>query len=148
MKLEGEMKHPWRAGLFAAAFCAISAPLYFAIQFSIRGYASDVAGFVNGIAGITAFALLPSVFFGFILGIAGGALLAQLSFIKTRTALVLSAGVLGALLGCIPPVIPRLFPPTNNGEILSFVPCVLIGTTCAMLWTMLSNKVLLRGPTR
>ena len=135
------MKRTLSGALFSAAFCAISASVYFTINAAVVTHAEASLGIVTGFVMIAEFAIPIAGTFGLVLGLFGAWLLPHLPFVTGRSSLVAAAAVVGGILGCIAPTIPRILPPANpgNSEILglSFVPCVAIGILCAVTWALL-----------
>jgi len=129
------MKRSLSAAIFSAAFCAVTSSVYFTVYGALESHTSGISELAKGFLYISTLAALPAAVFGFLLGLLGGWALPHLPFVgATRGSFVFAAAFTGVLLGCIPPLIPRLLPNPNQGQILSFVPSVLIGAACASLW--------------
>ena len=88
---------------------------------------------------IAAFAVPITGTHGLFLGLIGVWLLPHLPFVQTKFRFLAAAALVGGILGCIPPAVPRILPPATpgNGEILSFVPRVAVGMLCATSWALL-----------
>lgn len=127
------MKRAIVAACFSVAFCTISAALYYAVVFSLMAHRFSLRGFVGsmGAAGITAFSVAGP--FSFCLGFLGGWILPKLPLVATRARFISVAILLGGLFGCIFPV---LFARGDGeaGLALTWLPALLIGTSCAGLW--------------
>ena len=135
------MKRTLSAAIFSAAFCAFSSSVYFTVCGALQSHAIGIREWATGFLYISTLAALPSAAFGFVLGLVGGWILPRISFARaSKTSFTFAAAVTGGILGCIPPLIPRLLPNPNQGEIFSFVPSVLIGVLCASLWAWLFYK--------
>lgn len=131
------MKRILSAAVFSAAFCVLSASVYFTVYFALLSHrAIGIRNLAIGFLYVSTLAALPAAAFGFVLGLLGGWILPHLPFVRqARGRLVVAAAILGGVLGCVPPVIPRIFAPPSKGDItLSFVPSVVIGIGCASLW--------------
>jgi hypothetical protein len=129
------MKRTLSAAIFSAAFCAVSSSVYFTVYGALESHAIGIRELATGLLYVSTLAALPAAVFGFLLGLVGGWILPHLPLVRaTRRSFVFAAAVTGGILGCIPPLIPRLLPNPNQGETLSFVPSVLIGVVCASLW--------------
>jgi len=120
--------------VFSAVFSAISASLYFTLLIVFANHQFDGLEIIYAFANVGVFALPVAGFFGFVLGFIGAWILPHLQFLRTKFRRLAGAALMGAILGCLPPIIPRILLPTaNEGEILGFLPCVVIGTLCASL---------------
>ena len=125
------MKRVMWAAIYSAGFSAIGASVCLMLWGRII---FPTEGFIM----IAPLVVVPGALFGLILGSIGGLILLHLPLSTTRTGFLTSAIILGGILGCVPPIIPRiLMPSANRNEILGFLPCVIIGILCAGSWAML-----------
>ncbi len=127
------MKRATVAACFSLAFCTISAALYYAVAFSLIAHRFSPRGFASSLAlaGITAFSVTGP--FSFCLGFLGGWILPKLPLVATRVWFIGAAVLLGGLFGCIFPLLTL----RGDGEAslaLTWLPALLIGTSCAGLW--------------
>ena len=113
------MKRTRAGALYSAAFCAISASIYFTAD-AYSPHSEISLGIVWSFIMIAGFAVPIAGTYGLFLGLIGTWLLPRLPFIQTKFRFVTTAALAGVILGCIPPVIPRILIPANPGPLASF----------------------------
>jgi hypothetical protein len=123
------------AGAFSAAYCVVTSSVLFTVGAAFAAHEYRLTNLAIGFAQAILFALIPAAAFGFVLG-AGGALVVN-AFAKRKTEALLAAATTGAILGCIPPAVARLWTSPANGMLLPFIPCIVVGSTCAIAWVLL-----------
>ena len=135
------MRRVFFGAVFSAVFSAISASLYFTFLIVFANHQFNDLEIIYAFSNVGVFALPVAGFFGFVLGFIGAWIIPRLEFLGTKFRRLTGTAVLGAILGCLPPIIPRILLPTaNEGEILGFLPCVVIGTLCASFLALLWSR--------
>lgn len=126
-----------KAGGFSAAYSVIASSVYFTLGGAFVAHEYRLTNLAIGFVQIFLFALIPAAAFGFVLGAVGALALSALPLSNGKADALVAAAVLGAILGSVPPAIARLWRPPDNGMMLPFVPCVVMGSTCAIAWVLL-----------
>jgi hypothetical protein len=132
--LSGMSARPLLAAAFSSVYCVLASSIYFSIRFWLRS-GDHLSGLIVNVFWML---LVPAAAFGLFLGAIGAMILDGFSFFTEKAQKMVAAAVLGGFLGCVP---PAAFPPPQDFETpLAVLPCILIGSTCAIAWTLLSLK--------
>ena len=122
---------------FSSAYCVLTSSVYFTIRFALASGQSWHAHLWSTFQNVLRLALFPAAAFGFLLGGLGALIMTGLGF-NGKIQKSAAAAVLGGILGCLP---PAAWPPPQDFETpLSAFPCILIGSTCAFLWALLTVR--------
>ncbi len=130
------MKRAFFAACFSVVFCMIGAALYYAVAFALIARHFSSRGFAGSFAVVTITALSVMGPFSFCMGFLGAWILPKLLFAARRIQFVSAAALLGGILGCAWPLLldrdSRAL--TKDSLVFSWLPALLIGTSCAGLW--------------
>ncbi len=123
---------------FAAVYCVLTSSMYFTVRFALRSAGRVLAEGSEILPHVLRQVAVPAALFGLILGGIGALSLNGFSLVRGTVLRAGIAAVVGGLLGCVPVV---CLPPAQEFETpLPLLPCIVIGSTCAMAW-MLTERL-------